>query len=105
MRYSESDKLTAKDTLKRFFDNKGVMYAIIRSESKSGSSRNVSFIGMPNGEDHFRYLSYHMAVLMGVKFQSTWHHDMVRVKGNVSEKVNDILAQLGCKVTNYKGTL
>lgn len=105
MRYCKSDKLAAKDTLKRFFDNKGVMYAIIRSESKSRSSRNVSFIGMPNGEDHFRYLSYHFAVLMGLKFQTTWHHDVVRIKGNLKEKVDDVLAQLGCKVTNYKGTL
>ncbi len=90
---------TAKDQLISLLQDTDTIYTVLRSASKSGLSRSISFFIIKNGDIH--YINHDIAKLLGYRFNKFF--DGLIVKGCGMDVgfhvVHTLLRELGAGLT------
>lgn len=71
----------SREFLQKFIAEGGKVYAIIRSVSKSGMSRTMSFVGIKPGDPDMWHLTHRVAQSLSKKTVRVRGSDAVRVNG------------------------
>ena len=78
---SNMNMVESKSFFDKFFAEGGKIYAIIRSVSKSGMSRYISFIGFKSGDSYPYFLTHHMSNVMNIKCYTVHGMDALKISG------------------------